>query len=354
MRKLLAAACAIGGLNEGKPKLPTCGAPLVVRERTWRHGNWLRSRRLIVCAAVALVGLATSAAPALAGDPGVNGRISFSSNQTGSRQIYTMNPDGSGVRQLTAAAGANSVISDWSPDGSLIAFDSDRTGAVEIFTMTPDGSDVQQITDLRGFSGDPSWSPNGRHLVFEHASFGQCCTNIWRINPDGSGLHKLTAFSMETFAAEPEYSPNGRWIAFQQFPNGARLSAIFVMRADGTDMRQVTPISMDAGHPEWSPDGSRIIFNNDFTQNVGDIFTIRPDGTGVKRLTNVTPLGEADFRPVYSPDGKKIVFDQLIPGQPLQVLVMNANGSRAHVINNSNAFAPDWGRQPQDQGNATG
>ncbi len=350
VRKLIAAACAIRA-SAVVPKLPTRGAPLVVRERAWKHSNWLRSRRLIVCAAVALVVLATSAAPALAGDPGVHGRISFSSNQTGFGQIYTMNSDGSDVRQLTAVAGANSVTSDWSPDGRRIAFDSDRTRAVEIFTMRSDGSEVQQITDLHGFSGDPSWSPNGRQLVFEHASFGQCCTNIWRINADGAGLHELTAFSMETFAAEPAYSPDGRWIAFQQFPNGARLSAIVVMRADGTEMRQVTPISMDAAHPEWSPDGSRIIFNNDFTLNVGDIFTIRPDGTGVKRLTNVTPLGEADFRPDYSPNGKKIVFDQLIPGQPLQVLVMNADGSRAHVINNSNAFAPDWGRQPVDESN---
>lgn len=348
MRKHIAAACTIRA-SAVVPELPACGAPGVVRQRTWKHSNWLRSRRLIVCAAVALVLLATSAAPALAGDPAVHGRISFSSNQTGFGQIYTMNSDGSDVMQLTAVAGANSVNSDWSPDGMRIAFDSDRTGAVEIFTMRSDGSEVQQITHLGGFSGDPSWSPNGRQLVFEHASFGRCCTNIWSINPDGAGLHPLTAFSMETFAAEPEYSPDGRWIAFQQFPNGARISAIFVMRADGTDMRQVTPISMDAAHPEWSPDGSRIIFNNDFTQNVGDIFTIRPDGTGVKRLTNVTPLGEADFRPDYSPNGKKIVFDQLIPGQPLQVLVMNADGSEANVINNSNAFAPDWGRQPVDE-----
>lgn len=321
-----------------------------VREEARKGSNRVRLARLIVRAAVVLVALATSAAPALAAYPGVNGRISFASNQTGRSQIYTMNPDGTDVRQLTAAAGANSVNSDWSPDGRRIAFDSDRTGAIEIFTMRSDGSEVQQVTDLRGFSGDPSWSPNGRKLVFEHASFGQCCTNIWTINPDGSGLHELTAFSMETFAAEPEYSPDGRWIAFQQFPSGARLSAVVVMRADGTDMRQVTPISLDAGHPEWSPDGSRIIFNNDFTQNVGDIFTIRPDGTGVKQLTHVTPLGQADFRADYSPNGRKIVFDQFIPGQPLQVLVMNANGSRAHVINNSNAFAPDWGAAATDEG----
>jgi TolB protein len=306
----------------------------------------MRSTRLLLCAAVALVGFAVSAGTALAAYPGVNGRISFASTQTGSAQIYTMKSDGSDVTQLTeSATGANSVISDWSPDGQRIAFDSDRTGLVEVFTMRSDGSDVQQITHLGGFTGDPSWSPDGSHLVFEHTPPRGCCSNLWRINPDGTELHKLTTFSVQTRAAEPEFSPDGRWIAFQQFPKGGQLSAIFVMRANGTDMRQVTALGMDAAHPEWSPDGSRIIFNNDFTRRVGDIFTIRPDGTGLTQLTNVISLGEADFRPDYSPDGTKIVFNQFIPGQPMQVLVMSANGSDAQVINTSNAFAPDWGPQ---------
>src|SRR5260370_26340483 len=65
MRKLIAAACAIRA-SALVPKLPTCGAPLVVRERTWKRRNWLRSRLLIVCAALALVLFATSASPALA------------------------------------------------------------------------------------------------------------------------------------------------------------------------------------------------------------------------------------------------------------------------------------------------
>jgi Tol biopolymer transport system component len=180
-----------------------------------------------------------------------------------------------------------------------------------------------------------------------------CCTNLWTINADGTGVRQLTNFSANTFAGEPEFSPDGQFIAFQQFPNGigpGQRSAIFVMRADGTHMRQVTDIALDAGHPEWSPDGSRIIFNNDLTQGVGDIFTIRPNGTRLTQLTDVTPLGEADFRPDYSPDGTRIVFNQFIPGQPTKVLVMNADGSGAHVIN-FNGFAPDWGPQPESEDN---
>src|SRR5260370_15673374 len=82
--------------------------------------------------AVVLVLLATSASPALAADPGVHGRISFSINQTGSGRIYTLKPDGSAARQLTAAAAASSLISDWSPDGTRTAFDSDRPTAAQI------------------------------------------------------------------------------------------------------------------------------------------------------------------------------------------------------------------------------
>lgn len=303
MRKLIAAACAIREFAV-VPRYPTCGAPLVVRERTRKHSNWLRSRHLIVCAAVALAGLATTAVPAAAALPGENGRISFASNQSGFSQIYTMNAGGRDLIQLTFAPG-NSVISDWSPDGQRIAFDSDRAGGVEAFTMRSDGSDVRQLTHLSGFTGDPSWSPDGTQLVFENfPGPGLCCTNLWTINADGTGIRQVSNFSANTFAGEPEFSPDGQFIAFQQFPNGigpGQRSAIFVMRADGTDMRQVTDIALDAGHPEWSPDASRIIFNNDLTQAVGDIFTIRPNGTRLTQLTDVTRLGKPIFAPTILP-----------------------------------------------------
>jgi len=64
-----------------------------------------------------------------------------------------------------------------------------------------------------------------------------------------------------------------------KFPPGGSKSAIFLIRASRGDLHRVTRQWIDAGHPSWSPDGARIIFNDKFTQPVGDIFTIRPNGT---------------------------------------------------------------------------
>jgi Tol biopolymer transport system component len=313
----------------------------MIGSRKHERGMIALRRSAVLAIGVAIMATALLAAPAHAAYPGTNGRISFAVCDKDGCVVSTMLPNGSKVHHLTG--GANS---DWSPDGRKIAFDDSRTGPVEVFTMNADGSDRQQVTHLAGFTGNPSYSPDGSLLVFEHFPPRGCCGNIWASRPDGTGLHQVTHFTSENFPHEPEFSPDGHRITFwEASPGGGNLAAIFVMRADGTDIRRVTPLRMDADHPEWSPDGSKIIFNNDAHLNVGDIFTIRPDGTRLTRLTHVIPLGEADFRPDYSPDGTMIVFNQFIPSQPNAVLTMTSNGSSATVIN-SNGEGPDWGPRP--------
>ena len=119
--------------------------------------------------------LLLTAMPAAAQDTAPNGKIAFSSSADGDFDIYTMNPDGSELVNLTDAFGdANDADPNWSPDGSKIAFASGRAGAEDhvfannVFVMNTDGSDQVQLTFEADhqFSFQPSWSPDSTQLAF--------------------------------------------------------------------------------------------------------------------------------------------------------------------------------------------
>ena len=112
-------------------------------------------------------------------------RIAFSSDRDGNSEIFSMNPDGSGLANLTNNPAEDSYPT-WSPDHNRIAFLSDRTGNSEIFVMNADGSGQTQLTDLTGQIWEPSWSGDGKKIAFTKDF------EIYAIKVDGSDLTNLT------------------------------------------------------------------------------------------------------------------------------------------------------------------
>src|SRR5258708_4677641 len=117
-----------------------------------------------------------------------NGRIAFSQwdllpggNLSGHSDVYTINPDGTGRRQLTHVGAAHAAgAPDWSPGGSKIVYESNQTGDYRIWVMHADGSGKARLTSDPGFADlEPAWSPDGTRILFsrcdDHLGFIAGC-----------------------------------------------------------------------------------------------------------------------------------------------------------------------------------
>ena len=152
-------------------------------------------------------------------------------------------------------------------------------------------------------------------------------------------------------AATPEVSPDGQTVTFLSFPPPGDLGAIFAIGIHGGPVRQVTPtLNGITFKHDWAPNGSRLVMsdNADNPDLPVNVVTIRPDGTGLKYLTDNQTPDQRAFAGSYSPNGKWIVFRQE-SGDQSALMVMRTNGQGMHAILPFSDFRPrsiDWGPVP--------
>lgn len=317
-------------------------------------------RHPLLITALALAATAVAAAPASATFPGRNGPIAYRTwtFENGPGPMFTARPNGSGARVLTEQPG---FFSDWRADGRRIAYDFfDADGNEQIATSKPDGSDVRVITSGVGIHEVPSWSADGKRLVFdaspepdpETPGFE---TRLWTMRADGSKA-ELLPMDQPGFDGTPRYSPNGRWIVFARLHimSDGYESALFSVRAKGGKIKQLTPWGEIDENPTWSPDSRRIIFA---VGPEGSIEAVRPDGTARHTILPARARFGA-HKPWYSPDGTRILFMCENQGTLTEtpedynedLCMMEADGSDVVNITNTPDVMenwPSWGPAPR-------
>lgn len=230
-------------------------------------------------------------------------------------------------------------------NGSIVFSNMGQDGHDHLFTINPDGAGLTQLTDFRTNDSDPTVSPDGRTIAFTHElDTGQRV--IASIPFTGGAVTWLTDPKLQ--AGRPAWSPDGDLIAFSASDGG-----MFVMRSSGTGVRGLTGGGVfNALDPTWSPDGSHVVFMGTTEPRCGegcetglryDLFQVDVDGSGLVNLTQ-TP-DRSEVYPSWSPDGTQLAISIGHPDPGVQGLyLIDPRGElrEPRIVPTEYAIDPAW------------
>jgi len=212
--------------------------------------------------------------------------------------VSVMDADATNAKLIfRGEAGTLALTPQWSPNDDWIAFGVGfyflpRSGRpARVMLMRPDGSELHELTKTAGNSGFPSWSPDGKRIVYRF--WGEKEYGLQIINLEDGSTTQLTS-GFDNF---PAWSPKGDLIVFTRFSEDDY--DIYTIRLDGTYLKRLTATPGNDAHAVWSPDGKHILFSSarlgfkdeaplydEIPQPYGELFVMNADGSGQRPLTD--------------------------------------------------------------------
>jgi TolB protein len=212
----------------------------------------------------------------------------------GTMQLFISASDGSDEHPLLAAP-HDDYDAVWAPDGKSIVFTSDRNGSGDLFSVKPDGSGLTQLTSDAAYDDQAAFSPDGRQLVFV-STRGSGYADIWTLDIATKRAKALTSGPGGDY--RPAWSPDGKWIAFSSsrgitapFSEGRwerlQLAEIYLIRPDGSGLKKVTNTGNFCGSPKWMSDSRHVVAYCSTGQQTMDLRRSAPDPGSESRLVSI-------------------------------------------------------------------
>jgi len=262
-------------------------------------------------------------------------KIVFIGNNTGSKEIYSIDYDGVNIRQLTRD-GAITLFPRWSPDGEKILYTTYKYNNPDLYMMNPDGTDRKPVSTHQGLNICPGWATD-TNTIFLTLSLAQS-PNIYQIGLSGKILKQITRG--KTVNVSPAVSPGNTKLVY--ISDKAGYPQMYISNIDGTGAKRIyTEGYTDS--PVWLPSGDKIIFSMRLSkENNFNIYLYDISQEMSYQLTRDSGNNE---NPSVSPDGRYIVFSSNRNNKlknELFIMFIDGSGQRKLADTGGSCFTPHW------------
>jgi serine/threonine protein kinase len=239
-------------------------------------------------------------------------QIAYASTRTGISQIYLTGLVGDQAIPITNMPGGACQPS-WSPDGKRLVFTSpcaiqkDSYPEASLFIIDADGSNLQPLPTTPGGDFEPAWSPDGKYIAFTSLRDGYM--QIYSYNLATSSTTRLVKTELNTATRQPSWSPDGKQIVYAY--KRVTTYELWLMSAFGLNERQlyVSGDALSNQTPLWSPDGEFILFSQQNTKDftLPDLYFLKfgEESTPLKVALGVLSILDMD----YSPDDVWLAYE---------------------------------------------